>query len=64
MRDVRSHTDNLNIERMGRDSNPRGIAERYLAALDSKPWDNERFKRLVGEAQAAFEKSLRDCQHA
>jgi hypothetical protein len=44
--------------------NVRGIAERYLAELDGKPWDNQRFKRLVGEAQAAFEKSLRGCQHA
>ncbi len=39
--------------------NVRGIAERYLAELDGKPWDNERFKRLVGEAQDAFWKSLR-----
>lgn len=39
--------------------NVRSIAEHYLAELDGKPWDNERFRRLVGEKQADFERSLR-----
>jgi hypothetical protein len=39
--------------------NVHGIAERYLAELDGKPWDNGRFNKLVGEAQDAFWKSLR-----
>jgi hypothetical protein len=34
--------------------NVRSIADRYLAELDGKPWDNKQFKRRVGKAQHLF----------
>lgn len=39
--------------------NVRSIADRYLAELQGKPWDNEKFKRRVGEAQEEFWKESR-----
>ena len=42
--------------------NPPGIAERYVQECESTktPWNDKVFIRRVGEAQAAYEKSLRE----